>query len=69
MRLGRSLSLKSIGTFTSVTAWGDFDLRFLPPPRPNGQEMRILDLGCGIGFWVSEFAMLGFNNLHASDLT
>ena len=52
-----------------MTVWGGFDLRFLPPPRPNGQEMRILDLGCGIGFWVSEFAMRGFNNLHAADLT
>lgn len=48
---------------------GNFDLRFLPPARPDGQSMRILDLGCGIGFWVSEFAMRGLNNLHAADLT
>ena len=48
---------------------GAFDLRFLPPPRANGQEMRVLDLGCGIGFWVSEFAMRGLNNLVAADLT
>jgi 2-polyprenyl-3-methyl-5-hydroxy-6-metoxy-1,4-benzoquinol methylase len=48
---------------------GAFDLRFLPPPRPNGQEMRVLDLGCGIGFWVSEFAMRGLKNLVAADLT
>lgn len=48
---------------------GAFDLRFLPPPRPNGQDMRVLDLGCGIGFWVSEFAMRGLGNLFAADLT
>ena len=48
---------------------GAFDLRFLPPARPGGQSMRVLDLGCGIGFWVSEFAMLGLTNLVAADLT
>jgi len=48
---------------------GSFDLRFLPPPRKAGQEMRVLDLGCGIGFWVSEFAMRGLHNLVAADLT
>ena len=48
---------------------GAFDLRFLPPPRPNAQDMRVLDLGCGIGFWVSEFAMRGLGNLLAADLT
>lgn len=48
---------------------GAFDLRFLPLPRRNGQDMRVLDLGCGIGFWVSEFAMRGLNNLVAADLT
>ncbi len=48
---------------------GSFDLRFLPQPRSNGQEMRVLDLGCGIGFWVSEFAMRGIKNLVAADLT
>ncbi|MBF0612082.1 MAG: class I SAM-dependent methyltransferase [Magnetococcales bacterium] len=48
---------------------GGFDLRFLPPPRPMGQAMSVLDLGCGIGFWVSEFAMRGLSNLDAADLT
>jgi SAM-dependent methyltransferase len=48
---------------------GEFDLRFLPPPRRAGQQMRILDLGCGIGFWVAEFAMRGLSNLTAADLT
>ena len=48
---------------------GFFDLRFLPPPRPQGQNMRVLDLGCGIGFWVTEFAMRGLTELEAADLT
>ena len=25
---------------------GHFDQRFLPSPRPSGQQMKILDLGC-----------------------
>jgi len=48
---------------------GSFDLRFLPPPRKNGQSIKILDLGCGIGFWTTELAMLGYSKIHASDLT
>jgi 2-polyprenyl-3-methyl-5-hydroxy-6-metoxy-1,4-benzoquinol methylase len=48
---------------------GHFDIRFLPPPRNEGQEMKVLDLGCGIGFWVTEFALRGLHNLHAADLT
>ena len=31
--------------------------------------MKILDLGCGIGFWTAEFASLGFTRIHAADLT
>jgi ubiquinone/menaquinone biosynthesis C-methylase UbiE len=31
--------------------------------------MMILDLGCGIGFWITEFAMRGFRHLVAADLT
>lgn len=31
--------------------------------------MKILDLGCGIGFWVTEFALRGLHNLSAADLT
>ncbi len=48
---------------------GLFDIRFLPPPRSNGQEMRILDIGCRIGFWTAEFGMRGFTNIFAADLT
>lgn len=48
---------------------GDFDLRFLPPPRKNGQEMKILDLGCGVGFWTVEFGMRGLSNIVGADLT
>lgn len=48
---------------------GRFDLRFLPPPRHGGQQQRILDLGCGVGFWTVEFAMRGLQNITAADLT
>lgn len=48
---------------------GAFDLRFLPPPRKSGQAMKVLDLGCGIGYWATEFAMRGLHNLCAADLT
>ncbi|NCD10003.1 MAG: class I SAM-dependent methyltransferase [Negativicutes bacterium] len=48
---------------------GHFDIRFLPVPRARGQNMRILDVGCGIGFWVTEFAMRGLSELDAVDLT
>lgn len=48
---------------------GRFDDRFLPPPRPGGQGLAILDLGCGIGFWTAEFALRGLHNLVAADLT
>lgn len=48
---------------------GSFDVRFYPPPRVNGQKVEILDLGCGIGFWATEFAMRGLANIHAADLT
>jgi SAM-dependent methyltransferase len=48
---------------------GRFDLRFLPPPRNTGQDMSILDLGCGIGFWTTEFAMRGLRQIVAADLT
>lgn len=48
---------------------GGFDLRFLPSPRSRGQDMRILDLGCGVGFWTAEFAMRGLRHIEAADLT
>lgn len=48
---------------------GKFDLRFLPSPRAHGQQMQVLDLGCGVGFWVTEFCLRGLSGLHAADLT
>ncbi|MBU6333129.1 MAG: methyltransferase domain-containing protein [Chloroflexi bacterium] len=48
---------------------GALDIRVLPPPRPGAQTRRILDLGCGVGFWVTEFGMYGLGQLHAADLT
>lgn len=48
---------------------GAFDIRFYPPPRPNGQALQVLDLGCGIGFWTAELGMRGISGLHSADLT
>lgn len=48
---------------------GKLDECCLPNQSKQNQENKILDLGCGIGFWVTEFAMLGYKNLHAVDLT
>lgn len=48
---------------------GTFDIRFLPPPRLGGQKIKILDLGCGIGFWSTEFGMRGYCNITSADLT
>ena len=48
---------------------GSFDNRFLPPMLKESQQNKILDLGCGIGFWVSEFSKRGLKNLYAADLT
>lgn len=39
-------------------------------PRGLTKERRILDLGCGIGFWVTELQLAGgFKNIYAADLT
>lgn len=48
---------------------GQFDERFMPPPRSGGQQLTILDLGCGIGFWTAEFSLRGMHGLVAADLT
>jgi SAM-dependent methyltransferase len=47
---------------------GAFDPRCLPP-RDADADPRVLDLGCGIGFWTSEFARRGYRRLVAADLT
>jgi len=47
---------------------GGFDDRCLPP-REAGKEPRVLDLGCGIGFWTAEFALRGYRRIVAADLT
>ena len=48
---------------------GSLDERCLPIKSEKDQQYRILDLGCGIGFWVTEFAMLEYKNLYAADLS
>jgi len=45
---------------------GEFDGRFVPPER---NMKRVLDLGCGIGFWIVQLAKRGCNNIVAADLT
>jgi 2-polyprenyl-3-methyl-5-hydroxy-6-metoxy-1,4-benzoquinol methylase len=48
---------------------GKFDERFLPPPRANDKKIKVLDLGCGIGFWTIEFGLRGNYELYSADLT
>jgi len=45
---------------------GRMDERLFPPVP---EEQRVLDLGCGIGFWTVEFGRRGYRNLTAADLT
>lgn len=35
----------------------------------EAKDQPILDLGCGVGFWLIEFAKRGFKNVHGADLT
>lgn len=48
---------------------GTFDSKFLPAPRNDGQNINILDIGCGIGFWTVEFGLRGYSNIVSCDLT
>ena len=45
---------------------GRMDPRFYPVCAP---EAPILDLGCGIGFWLEQFGRRGFTNLTGADLS
>jgi SAM-dependent methyltransferase len=36
---------------------------------PENRDAAVLDLGCGPGFWVTQFASRGYKNLHGADLT
>lgn len=45
---------------------GQLDARFFPE---GGLQRRILDLGCGPGFWTVEFGLRGCEKIVASDLT
>ena len=49
---------------------GELDSKTLPPFEiSDSNDKTILDLGCGVGFWTSEFARKGYKNLFAADLT
>jgi SAM-dependent methyltransferase len=45
---------------------GALDERIFSLPSPDAQ---VLDLGCGIGFWLVEFWKRGFHHLTAADLS
>ena len=44
---------------------GSLDQRLFP----NRSNARILDAGCGVGMWSAEFAMRGYEDITACDLT
>lgn len=45
---------------------GQLDERLFPGEAKKG---KVLDLGCGPGFWTVEFILLGYKNVTAADLT
>jgi len=45
---------------------GKLDSRIFPKIEKN---QKILDLGCGIGFWTVELLLKGYTNVMAADLT
>lgn len=46
-----------------------FGGRFDPRTLPGSTSARVLDLGCGPGFWTVEFGLKGMTDLTAADLT
>jgi ubiquinone/menaquinone biosynthesis C-methylase UbiE len=48
---------------------GEFDPRFWPGRSRGGKDLRVLDLGCGVGFWAVEFGLAGYTDIVACDLT
>jgi len=47
---------------------GSMDPRVFPASA-NGVMPKVLDAGCGIGFWLEQFANKGFTNLTGLDIT
>ena len=45
---------------------GRLDERLFPEDAKLG---RVLDLGCGVGFWIVEFGRRGYREIHGADLT
>ena len=50
---------------TDVLAGKALDNRFFD----IDQKSRVLEVGCGIGFWQQQFAVRGYQNLHGVDLS
>ncbi|MCO5144411.1 MAG: class I SAM-dependent methyltransferase [Oligoflexia bacterium] len=38
-------------------------------PNIDKENSKVLDLGCGVGFWTIEFGIRGFKKIFAADLT
>ena len=47
---------------------GEFRDDLYIPPNIN-EHSKILDLGCGVGFWTIEFLMRGYTAVYSGDLT
>lgn len=45
---------------------GEIDEQIFPD---IAKDSKILDLGCGIGFWLVEFSQRGFSSLYGADLS
>lgn len=39
------------------------------PPRVGESNFRVLDAGCGIGFWLEQFSVKGFTNVTGLDIS
>lgn len=49
---------------------GDFSKKKSIIPKHLNRESKVLDLGCGIGFWTEALLRIGnFKNIYAADLT
>ncbi|WP_435166711.1 class I SAM-dependent methyltransferase [Candidatus Pelagibacter bacterium nBUS_28] len=48
---------------------GALEKNCFPALYKKDEKFKILDLGCGIGFWLIEFKKRGYKNLYAVDLS
>lgn len=55
--------------YTNDCFAGEIDSRIFPPCLRDGQKIKVLDLGCGVGFWTVELGIRGYGSIVAADLT